>query len=231
MLSQIRALVRPLGVGRCLLRTRLMAQNIRVDFRLGWPDKILCSYNAFGDTLLLSAVAHALVKNGMKRVSIATPRAELFANNPDIWSILNCTEATYFAMRECIDKLRFVHYSVQTGVPGILQSPSEHIISVMCRKAGVTGMIELLPRFYFLKEEMDRLKPEKETVIVQSSIANAGFPILNKEWYPERMQIVVDKVNMHFNVVQVGLKSDPLLSGVVDMRGKLSVRVRLKIHE
>jgi hypothetical protein len=120
--------------------------------------------------------------------------------------------------------LKFLHYSVHTDVPGILESPKEHIIAVMCREAGITGEIDLLPRLYLKEDEISRFRPDKETIVVQSSIANAGFPIINKEWYPERMQAVVDSLGKRFEVLQVGLASDPPLSGVVDLRGKLKVR-------
>ena len=190
----------------------------------GWPDVILCSYEAFGDTLLLTAVARALVRQSGARVAIATVRHDLFRNNPDICGILKCSQTEYFALLGRLKKLKFVHYSVQTGIPGLLQSPKEHIISVMCRETGVMGKVELLPRIYLGRREMERHKSRKEFVVVQSSIANAGFPIINKEWYPDRMQQVVDQIRSHFEVVQVGLHADPALNGVTDMRGKLGVR-------
>jgi ADP-heptose:LPS heptosyltransferase len=45
-----------------------------------------------------------------------------------------------------------------------------------------------------------------------------------KEWFPERFQEVVSALRHKYNFVQIGLKSDPPLDGVLDMRGKTSLR-------
>jgi ADP-heptose:LPS heptosyltransferase len=44
------------------------------------------------------------------------------------------------------------------------------------------------------------------------------------EWYPERFQAVVDALKGEFNFVQVGGVGDPALRGVLDLRGKTSLR-------
>jgi len=211
---------------RLRIRTRL--RNAKADFglnfKLKWPDTILFTHKAFGDTLLLSAVARELAKRGIRKVSIATPHREMFANNPDIWSIDDSDEQFCFALRQHNARLKFLHYSRPTDTPLQMESPKEHIIGVMCREAGIRGSINLQPRMYLTKAEKSQYKFSGDTIIVQSSIANAGYAILNKEWYPERMQGVVDILRERFNIVQVGVRDDAALTGVTDLRGKVTVR-------
>jgi ADP-heptose:LPS heptosyltransferase len=48
--------------------------------------------------------------------------------------------------------------------------------------------------------------------------------MLNKQWYPERFQAVVDSLHREIEFVQIGSKNDPLLENTLDLRGKTSVR-------
>jgi len=46
----------------------------------------------------------------------------------------------------------------------------------------------------------------------------------NKEWYPERFQEVVARLQGRAALVQLGSLSDPPLKGALDLRGKTSLR-------
>jgi ADP-heptose:LPS heptosyltransferase len=48
--------------------------------------------------------------------------------------------------------------------------------------------------------------------------------MLNKEWYPARFQSVVDAIKTKFDVIQIGSKADAPLNGVLDLRGKTTIR-------
>jgi ADP-heptose:LPS heptosyltransferase len=50
------------------------------------------------------------------------------------------------------------------------------------------------------------------------------MPITTKEWLPERFQQVVDALAGEFTIVQVGTSDHPPLTGVVDLRGKTTIR-------
>jgi ADP-heptose:LPS heptosyltransferase len=61
-------------------------------------------------------------------------------------------------------------------------------------------------------------------IAIHSSGAAARYPILNKEWFPERFAQVAEALASRFNLVQLGAPEDPLLPGVRDLRGKTTVR-------
>ena len=46
----------------------------------------------------------------------------------------------------------------------------------------------------------------------------------NKEWYPQRFQEVCAGLTREFTVIQLGSELDPKLDGVMDLRGKTSLR-------
>ena len=46
----------------------------------------------------------------------------------------------------------------------------------------------------------------------------------NKEWFVDRLQTVVDQLARNFDFVQVGSPTDPLLNGVLDLRGRTTAR-------
>jgi ADP-heptose:LPS heptosyltransferase len=50
------------------------------------------------------------------------------------------------------------------------------------------------------------------------------MPIANKEWFPERMQTVVDALRTDVEIVQLGGVADPPLEGVADLRGRTTIR-------
>jgi ADP-heptose:LPS heptosyltransferase len=46
----------------------------------------------------------------------------------------------------------------------------------------------------------------------------------NKEWFQDRLQSVCDRLATDFRIIQIGAVSYPKLDGVVDMRGKTTIR-------
>lgn len=224
ILDTLRALIRPLGLGRCLLAARQQFCRSRIGLLLGFPDVILCTADAYGDTLLLSVVARELAKRGMRNTAVATLHGELFRGNPDVSGTMHCGKARCVQLLGTLQNLKFLHYSTPTAVAHVYESPREHIAAAMCRQAGISGEVELLPRICLSKRELAGFQSPKQILTVQSSTANAGHPIGTKEWYPERLQAVVDRFSSTFDVVQIGMPADPLLRNVADMRGKLRIR-------
>ncbi len=107
-------------------------------------------------------------------------------------------------------------------------SPSEHILAVMSRKAGVHGEIDLRPYFNLTDEEKLDGRYAEHQLTIQCIGPNSNSAMLNKLWYIDRYQTVVEKVKAelggNIEIIQIGGTSDPLLKGVKDLRGKTSVR-------
>jgi ADP-heptose:LPS heptosyltransferase len=61
-------------------------------------------------------------------------------------------------------------------------------------------------------------------IAIQSSGLAARFPMRNKQWFPERFQEVVTRLQKDFKFIQLGAAGDPPLAGALDLRGRTSIR-------
>jgi hypothetical protein len=103
-------------------------------------------------------------------------------------------------------------------------TPEQHLISIMCQKAGITGEITLRPYLHLTAEEKERGVRVRRQVAIMSSGLDAKHAMLNKNWPLERYQGVVSVLRDHYGFVQVGSRNDPPLDGALDLRGKTSLR-------
>ncbi len=177
-----------------------------------------------GDSLNCSTVVHELNRRSPGRVSLMTPYPELFAAHPTLRS-LHAYDATLLA---ALARRRrpVVHpaYAIPRGPPPPPRAPSGHLAAQLCRSCGVTGRIALRPYFYFQPGEKERFASYRDAVTVQASCLNAHHVLPAKNWPPERMQAVVSGLRGRYRLVQTGHRDDPLLAGVEDLRGRLSLR-------
>jgi len=107
------------------------------------------------------------------------------------------------------------------------RSPDEHILKILCRKAGLAGAIELRPYLHLSDAECSRWRLGALQLAVQAQGESSGAAMKNKLWPTDRMAAVVRSVQHSIpevSIIQLGDKSDPLLPGVIDMRGKTSLR-------
>jgi hypothetical protein len=91
-------------------------------------------------------------------------------------------------------------------------------------RAGISGEVTLRPYMTLTPAEKTAGQLAARQITIQSSILSATMPIRNKEWKPERFQQVVNSLRHAYTFVQVGSKNDPQMEGVIDMRGKTTVR-------
>jgi ADP-heptose:LPS heptosyltransferase len=94
----------------------------------------------------------------------------------------------------------------------------------MCEQAGIRGSVRLRPYLELSDAEKQNGRRVKRQVVIQSSGRSAQFFYRTKEWYPERFQEVVSRLKHEVDFVQLGSISDPPLEGVLDLRGKTSIR-------
>jgi ADP-heptose:LPS heptosyltransferase len=102
--------------------------------------------------------------------------------------------------------------------------PSRHIIAELCANAGIAGPVSVKPNLLLSSAEKEFGAWASGRIVIQSSGLGARYPMLNKQWYPERFQAVVDSLCDEFDFVQLGSEGDPLLSHVRDLRGATSIR-------
>lgn len=197
---------------------------IKNAFRHGWPDVLIHFGSAPGDSLLCSTILRELRKRGKNKLWIITDHNELFDGNHDVDRVVP-VDSFYLDYARVtgtiIPTLEFAPYDPEKDVS---PSPQRHIVAEFCRCAGVEGEIALRPYFYSQNEEVTKFAWAEGMVAIQSSGLAAAVPMLNKQWYPERFQEVVDRLGGRFKLVQVGSTYDPPLNGVMDLRGKTGIR-------
>lgn len=203
---------------------RIETEAARWILRRGKPDIILHFLGGLGDELLLTCVARELRKrNSSLRIWQISHAAELLEGNPDYTLVL---DKSHWALRHSnlLKRWRLPLRYTEMPAEGRETPPREHILAVLCRKAGLTGAVELRPWCY--PAGNGQIAPRQ--IAIQSVGKNTHETwMANKCWYHDRFQAVVDNIRRRWpdiTVVQLGVAEDPPLTGVIDLRGKTTLR-------
>ncbi len=201
--------------------------------RHGIPDVMLEFPGAIGDELLLTILACELKKrNPELKIWQVSHSAELLYRNPDYekvfsWNHWPLRFSNLLNSRRC--KINGYVTPVIFGEKYI--PPSEHIATVMCRKAGIRGQICLKPRIFLTEDEKKSGRFSEDYIVVQYPGKNSYAHMKNnKIWDIKKFHKVLELVasgslnGKTYYVVQLGGTKDPPLQGVVDLRGKTSLR-------
>jgi len=197
--------------------------------RHGAPTAILHFLGGLGDELLLTCVAHELRKrNPAARLWQISAAAPLLQGNPDYSLVL---DGRHWALRHSnvLARWRRCLYYAHEEVPGVRTvPPREHIVAALCQSAGVEGTVGLRPYCYLTDVEQKAGRLGDLQICIQSVGERTHETwMANKCWYHDRLQEVVDGVQRRWlrsTVVQLGVSADPPLRGVVDRRGKTTLR-------
>ncbi len=203
-------------VKTALYRARFCAARLRPDA----ANLLLVGYwGGMGDDLLYTGVAREWRKRTGRPVSVITAHPPIFSGNPSVdevfppeRNVIIAAEATGLAWQAP------TYYDAFRKKPR--PSNLRHMIAMMCEALGLEGDVELRPEVFLSRREVDDAPGGPHTIAVQSSVLSARYPAYNKQWPPQRMAEVVDRLRSNHEVVQVGATEDPLLSGVVDFRGR-----------
>jgi len=201
--------------------------------RHGFPKYIIQYFGGIGDDLLCSTVAHEIrARDPDARVWLLTRFPELFLRDPNFDRILVSDRYWFLWSSPTLRSRRLeLAYTKEKNPESRCKddlSPAEHILSIMCRKAHLDGRIILRPYFYLTDEEKRNGRRGTRQVVVQCIGAASRSAMLNKLWKIERFQSLVDYINdrwgQSISVIQIGAQDDPALKGVVDLRGRTSIR-------
>lgn len=196
----------------------------------GLPNYLIEYDGGIGDDLLCTTVAHEIhKKNGSAEIWIATKNPELFEGNKTIKAILPRGKLAISTSRFLKSKKINLAYtksiegkSMEEDVP-----PSIHILSTMCKQAGIATEIEYRTYIYLSESEKQKGRLYSRQIALQCVGPSSGTLMRNKLWHQERFQSVVNKIlglNLGIKVLQVGSLADPLLEGVEDLRGATTIR-------
>jgi hypothetical protein len=192
--------------------------------RHGRPRTLVYFGAAPGDDLLCTPIIDALAASGGAPVWMMSNHPGLFRGNPSVAHVVPYDDGlawTLGALGVRRLRLRYHEYDPATDRS---PAPADHIIRLMARRAGVESSVKIAPRIYLDESERGWGKFGERQIAIQSSTRSGGMPIATKEWLPGRFQQVVDAFAPEFTIVQIGTMEHPPLDGVIDMRGKTTIR-------
>ncbi|HVU32357.1 MAG TPA: hypothetical protein VHE61_02910 [Opitutaceae bacterium] len=191
--------------------------------RRGRPRHVFRFDGGIGDEFLCTAVTRELKRRHRGSIWMLTDYPELFRHNPDV---------ALTARKNCRGVRRFLEtFGISTHklayaphVNGRDVQPQRHVITSLCQSLDLDGIVTKRPYLFLRPDEIAAGRIAPRQIAVQSSGLAAKYAALTKEWYPDRLQKVVNHFRSAYTFVQVGSGRDPLLDGVVDMRGRTSIR-------
>lgn len=181
----------------------------------GLPDIGLYFNGGLGDDIMLTAVARELKKRGSRTIWLFTTHGALFAGHPDLIPV----PADFRLRRYCG---MFGRRCVELAYP---EPPPRHLIATLCDAVGIEGEVELRPFVALTNAERRAgMRVSRRQIAIQTSSLAARFPMRNKLWALEKFATVARALRNNFDLVQLGSPSDPVLDGVLDLRGRTNLR-------
>jgi len=204
-----------------------------VGARAPLPKILLYFGFAPGDDLLCTAVLRELRKRGRDGLLMVSDHRELFAGNQDstyirpLWARYYRDGSTVSICRRFVGiwggEFNRLEYAPLDGEDR-RKVPSRHIVAEMCARAGINGPVAIRPYLELSDQEKSSAAWAHGQIAIQSSGLAARHPMLNKQWYQERFQKVVDALEGEVDFIQLGSATDPVLQHTNDLRGATSVR-------
>jgi hypothetical protein len=201
--------------------------------RHGLPTWVIRYPGGIGDDLLCTAAAHELKRrNPAAAIWMLTDHPALLRGNADVARCLEFSRHFHIWYSPTLRSRRLeLGYTREKSPAKRAEedlSPREHIIAALCRQAGVTGEISLRPYCTLSPGERAAGSRGERQVAIQCIGPASGSAMRNKLWDPSRFQEVVDRLKARWGarlvIVQIGSAGDHRLNGVVDLRGKTSIR-------
>lgn len=193
--------------------------------RNGIPSHILYFGESFGDNLLLTVLARALGEKQHKKIWVKCDNTELFKYNNDISLVIPLNTLLSKPLLSLF-RIKLVHptYTVYDPVLDKDAIPEKHITLKMADYVNLKGTINTTPVMVLDGDEEKKGYYAPCQLVIATSSINARVPMRNKEWFVEKYQEVVERFKDEYTIIQLGAKNDYPLTGVVDLRGKTSVR-------
>ena len=181
---------------------------------------------SLGDNLLCANVLAGLHAAGAGPLAMLTPFPELFAGLPFPVRCRPFDPAVISALRRGGPRLFLPSYgNFDATLDRHVPPPRAHLLVEMCRSVGLPGEIALKPLLVLTPAERAACAARAaDHLLVQCSNLSARMPAGNKEWPVGRWQTVVNTLGKNYPVAQIGAADDPPLAGVLDWRGRLTLR-------
>lgn len=213
-------------LGRSSIRRQLLQfwDSVRLLSIGGTPTQAYRFPDGIGDDLMGTVILREWRSRGEQRLWVVTKYPELYKHNSDCAYVVGPSPNSQRMLNHLSCPVTYLSYARYNPEQDRDDPPAEHIIKILARKAGLSGQIALRPYFHLthLEHRRGRLAPKQ--IAIQTSGAGSRAHMLNKEWFPNRFQQVVNALGPAFTFVQLGDRRDPLLDGVRDLRGRTTLR-------
>ncbi len=193
--------------------------------RLGFPRYCFAGTGGIGDELMCTTALREWRRRGARGTVIDSHHPALWEHNPEVDGIIfHRSDRWRRWLKEGLPFVRLEYGGYDSAID-MDEAPTEHILKTICRRAGLTGPVELRPYVFLHPREREAGRIGNRLVVFQSSGRAAAHFMENKEWFPERFGVVARALAAQgHTVVQIGSDRDPRLPGAVDLRGKTSLR-------
>jgi len=192
-------------------------------FNLRISRELLFYYHGIGDSLLLNAVLYGLGQQTQQRYVVGSPYPEIYGGNPFVIhlpfpQIVNYKAAQILEFLGIVKKITHIDY-YHEGHP-----PKKHILRLLSERLGLKKTPSRPLVILSEEEKASQLLPpsEKPWVAIQSTGIKKWTD--NKNWGASNFNEVVRLLSDKYSFVQLGMKGDPVLDGVIDRTGELSLR-------
>jgi peptidoglycan/LPS O-acetylase OafA/YrhL/ADP-heptose:LPS heptosyltransferase len=226
----LRRLFRPLLALLALISSTIYRRlywlplDLRIGSRLRGVKTAVYYGDSIGDNLLCTAVLRELARRGHRQIAMLTPFPELFAHNPHVQVVLPGEIALSGSLPRLGKRLMLPNYNVITDDPDRDRAPQQHVVAEMCASIGLTGRVEVQPEMFLTPAEAAAGRRGARQIAIVSAGAGARVRMRNKEWPADRFQLVADALQASATLIQLGTAADPPLEGVLDLRGRTTLR-------
>ena len=202
-----------------------LPQDLAYLWRARFPQLVLhWGGHSYGDYLLFGTVIAEARRRKDCRIAVVTEREEIFRHWPGGVRFFFGEFRALQSVRLCGARLASPRYYLHQHPP-VYDTPARgHIITEMCRSAGLTGTVALRTYFYLTDEEKRRGRLVANQAVIQATSATSLTSSWLKHWPTERYQEVVHRLSGRVQFVQLGTEGEPALDGVIDLRGKTTLR-------
>jgi len=193
--------------------------------RRGRPRHLVHFFgNTPGDDLMCTVVLREMRRRGRTGIWMMSRFPTLFDRSPDVDDVVPFDFRYDRMVRWVGGRSWYIHYGGHDHAADRSPVPERHIISLMCRAAGISGRVALRPYLFLSESERAAGRVAPNQIALHSSGMSAFTAMKNKEWFADRLQAVVLGLGKDYTLVQLGSATDPRLDGCVDLRGKTSIR-------
>lgn len=193
-------------------RLKSLGRQAHLVLAHGRPEVVVTTPGTVEDDLLGTAVCRALRERGQRGIWVTTDHPDLFRASPDVDGAVPRTDDAMSAARRC-------GASVLSLDPRAPSADEEHVLALLCRQAGLTGVVRPRPTVYLRPDDLEGASPEERRIAVC-----CAAPGERSSEATHAISAAAALLGHGFDLLQIGDVDGPVIPGARDCRGRLSPR-------